>query len=87
MEVATEACPSVCCTKWMGALWSRLWLAWAWRSQCADAGHDSLKRLSATLWTRVNGVEPAAAGPPRPEEDHCSSAACRILHTRSLFPG
>src|SRR4051812_39386237 len=31
--VATEAWPSVACTRWMGAPRSRLWLAWAWHSQ------------------------------------------------------
>ena len=36
--VATEACPSVACTRWIGACpCSSAWVAWAWRSQWGDA--------------------------------------------------
>src|SRR5437867_1010460 len=32
--VTTELWPSVACTRWIGAPWSRAWEAWACRSQC-----------------------------------------------------
>ena len=31
--VATEAWPNVAWTRWIGALRSKAWVAWAWRSQ------------------------------------------------------
>jgi hypothetical protein len=50
--VATEACPSVACTRWIGALLPRLWLACACRSQRADRSEPSPARSSAAFTIR-----------------------------------
>jgi hypothetical protein len=59
--VATEACPSVACTRWMGAPRSRLCEAWACRSQCAETSPGSPALAAAaftTRWTALGSSAP-----------------------------
>ena len=66
--VATEACPSVAATRWIGAPRSRAWVAWAWRSQWGDTPARRPARLAAAstrrcAWrTRSPRHAPALAG-------------------------
>ncbi len=65
--MATEACPSVACTRWIGAPRSSACVAWLWRSQCGETlpatpgalrglPHHPLDRSRVQVATAVSGV-------------------------------
>ncbi len=70
--VATEACPSVACTRWIGAPRSRLCEAWACRSQCAETSPGSPASAAAAFTARWTAL--GSSAPPFRERNTGSSA-------------